>query len=164
MELDKILTKPCKKIITKDSNGKENGFVLELFSDRDPSIPEIKGQVYLTVAEPGLFKGYHLHGLANYYVICIKGTVQETVYQNYDTHTTVEIGENNPQMVLIPRGCPHGFLNIGTEPAYVLIYRDPSWDPAVKEQFDIAPEDIEKKETWEKIAKFMEVGYTRSNE
>jgi len=153
---NKIIVTPHRRIDTKDSGGKSNGWLLEINSDRDGFTDHIQGQTYLTVAAPGLFKGYHAHALADYFVTCIKGKIREIVYTNKDSKMVTETGDEDFKTIFVPKGCPHAIENIGAEDAYVLIYRYPSWSPDVKEQFDIAPEEIENEESWQKLKQFCE--------
>lgn len=149
------MTTPHRKIETKDADGKPNGWLLEIISDRDGATKHLTGQMYLTVAEPGTFKGFHLHALADYAVTCIKGRVEEVIYRGQYEKEVIEMGDGDFKTVHLPHGLPHGIRNIGNEPAYVLIYRCPSWDPNIKEQLDIAPADIEQSESWERINAFV---------
>jgi dTDP-4-dehydrorhamnose 3,5-epimerase-like enzyme len=149
-----VKTKEAKRVETKNASGKPNGFLLELVSERDNFTRQIKGQMYLTVANPGEIKGYHLHALADYYVICVKGRVKEIVYRDKNTKEEVEMGEGDFKLMELSRGYPHAIQNIGNEPSYSLIYRYPAWDPKVQEQLDIDPANIETDEAWRKIEQF----------
>lgn len=149
-----IVITPHKRIDTKSSDGTQNGWLLEVVSDRDGATQHLTGQIYLTIAEPGTFKGFHLHALADYSVTCIRGRIEEVIYRSQHEKEVIEMGDGVYKTVHLPSGLPHGFRNISDEPAYVLIYRWPAWDPAVKEQLDIAPMDIEKAATWERIQEF----------
>lgn len=151
-----INVKKCKKIDTRDARGTSNGWVLELVSDRDGFTKYLKGQVYLTVAKSGLFKGYHVHALADYYVTCIKGRVRDIIYTGPWKRRETEMGDDDFKTVFIPKGLPHALENIWKEDAYILIYRYPAWSSDVKEQLDIAPADIKKKESWKRIRTFCE--------
>ena len=156
MEKDFIKIKPCKKIETFDADKNSNGWVLELVSDKDKFTKHIKGQLYLTVAAPGSFKGFHIHALADYFITCITGEITDIVYYNKDTKREIKAGDGNFKTVFVPKGCPHGNKNAGNKPAYVLVFRYPAWDPNIKEQLDIDPEEIETKKSWLKIKKFIE--------
>lgn len=149
-----IRVKNCKRVDTRDTSGVSNGWILELVSDQDGFTEHIKGQMYLSVAAPGLFKGYHIHAAADYYVTCIKGKIKDVIIPKRGEKHEEELGDGNFKLVHIPKGIPHGFQNIGTEDAYILVYRYPSWSPELKEQLDIAPEDIDKEESWTKIKEF----------
>ncbi len=148
-----IKIKNYKKVDTKDSKSKPNGWLLEILNERDKSAKPMKGQVYLTVAEPKSFKGYHMHARADYLVTCLKGKIKEIVCRGPNNKKEVKMGDNNFKTVFIPKGCPHAISNIGNKPAYVLIYRYPAWNPKSKEQMDIQPKDINKSETWREIRK-----------
>ncbi len=151
---DFLKIKEAKKVDTKNAKNDPSGFLLELVSELDGFTDHLKGQMYLTVANPSVIKGYHLHAQADYYIICIKGKVKEIVYKDRHTKQEVEMGEGDYKVMHLPVGYPHAIENTGTELSYSLIYRYPAWDPKVQEQLDIAPQDIETLETWKKIEEF----------
>ena len=155
MAEDIIKIKPCKKVVTKHLDGIPNGWLLEVQSERDGFAKDIRGQVYLTVVDPGVVKGYHIHAVAHYHVTCLKGRIRSTVYRSRTEKEMVEYGEGDFKTIKYPPGCAHLIENIGAEPAYVLIYRYPAWSPDLSEQLDVAPEEIEQEITWEKIQKFV---------
>ena len=162
MENNILQIKPCKKVVTKHLDGKPNGWLLELQSDRDGFTEELKGQFYLTVIAPGAVKGYHIHRLATYHVTCLQGKVRSTVYKDRTHRQAVEMGDSprgeasdDFKTIKYPPGGAHLIENIGDCEARVLIYRYPSWDPNVVEQLDIAPEEIETEQAWQKIEAFV---------
>ncbi len=150
-----ISIKPCKKVATKHTDGTPNGWLLEVQSDRDGFTEKLHGQVYLSVVSPGVVKGYHIHAVATYHVTCIKGRIRSTVYKDRTHKQEIELGDGDFKTIKYPPGCAHLIENIGEGQAYVLIYRYPSWSPELKEQLDIPPEEIDSKESWEKIQKFV---------
>lgn len=155
MKKNIVTIKPCKKVETKNQNGKSNGWLLEVVSDRDQFTKHLKGQIYLTVAKPGELKGYHLHAVSDYFVTCLKGTVQEIIYKSKTEKQTVTMGDGDFKTVFLPKGYPHAIRNIGKQPAYVLVYRFPSWDPGVREQLDIPKDEIRTVDAWKKIRQFL---------
>lgn len=150
-----IRIKQCKLVPTFDSQKQSNGWLLELISDKDGFTKHLAGQMYLTVAKPGMFKGYHLHALSDYYVTCIRGNVQEIIYKSKSEKEVITMGDNDFKTVELPHGYPHGIKNIGAKDAYVLIYRYPAWDPNINEQFDVDEKEIETDKAWENIKKFL---------
>lgn len=153
---DLVKIKPCKKVDTFDvKTKKSNGWLLEVISDRDGSTKHLQGQVYLAVANPGEFKGYHLHASADYFVTCLKGTIKHIVYKTMKEKEEIKMGDDNFKTVFLPKGYPHAFDNIGKETAYILVYRYPAWAPHIKEQFDIPKNQIENPESWKKIRAFI---------
>ncbi|MGD0976849.1 MAG: cupin domain-containing protein [Minisyncoccia bacterium] len=155
MKKNIIKIKPCKKIVTFDPKTKKpNGWLLEVVSDTDHFTKHLRGQVYLTVVNPGEFKGYHLHAGADYFVTCLRGKVKEIIYKSMNEKQEVKMGDGDFKTVFLPKGYPHAIENISGEPAYVLIYRYPAWSPTLKEQLDISPKEIETEEAWRIIGKF----------
>jgi len=151
-----VKIKPCKKVTTLDPKTKNpNGWLLEVVSDTDHFTKHLKGQVYLTVANPGEFKGYHLHAGADYFVTCLRGKVKEIIYKSINEKQEVIMGDEDFKTVCLPKGYPHAIETIGKEPAYVLVYRYPAWAPDIKEQFDIPRDQIEKSEAWKGIFAFI---------
>ena len=155
MAEDIIKIKPCKKVATTHLDGTDNGWLLEVLSDRDGFADSLKGQIYLTVVNPDVVKGYHIHAVAHYHVMCLSGRIRSTVYRSRTEKQSVEYGDGDFKTIKYHPGCAHLIENIGTKPAYVLIYRYPAWSPDLPEQLDIAPEEIEMKATWEKIQQFI---------
>lgn len=155
MKKDLIQIKPCKRVETKNQKGTPNGWLLEVISDKDRFTKHLQGQVYLTVAEPGEFKGYHLHAQSDYFVTCLKGTVKEIIYKSRTEKQEVTMGDDDFKTVFLPKGYPHAIQNIGKEPAYVLVYRYPAWDPKIHEQLDITQEKINTAEAWKAIRDFL---------
>jgi len=149
-----IQVKPCKKVATRHTDGTPNGWLLEVQSEHDGFADALRGQIYLTVIDPGVVKGYHIHAVAAYHVTCIKGRIKSTVYRSKNEKAYVEMGDGDFKTIKYPPGCAHLIENIGVEPAYVLIYRHPAWSPDLPEQLDIAPEHIESEEAWKEIDAF----------
>lgn len=150
-----VTIKSCKKVITFDTHKKPKGWLLEVVSESDKFTKHLRGQVYLSVLNPKALMDYHLHAQADYFVTCLKGKVVEVIYKNRKEKQEVEMGDGDFKTVFLPKGHPHAIKNIGKEPAYVLIYRYPAWDPKIKEQLDISPEEIETKAAWKKIREFI---------
>ncbi|KKR88708.1 MAG: hypothetical protein UW43_C0002G0018 [Candidatus Yanofskybacteria bacterium GW2011_GWA1_44_21] len=155
MEKAFIKTKPCKKIETFDADKKPNGWVLEIVSDKDNFTKHIRGQIYLTVVEPGLFKGYHVHAAADLFITCLDGQVASIIYKNKNTKREIPMGGDNFKTVFVPKGYLHGIKNIGKSQAKVLVYRYPAWMPALEEQLFVSSKNVGNGETWIKIKKFL---------
>jgi dTDP-4-dehydrorhamnose 3,5-epimerase-like enzyme len=155
MKKSTVKIKPCKKVTTFDADKKPKGWLLEVVSDSDKFTEHLKGQVYLTVLKPGFFTDFHLHAQADYFVTCLKGKVVELIYKSRKEKQEVKMGDGDFKTVFLPKGHPHAIKNIGEEPAYVLIYRYPAWNPEIKEQLDIPPKDIETEAAWKKVKELI---------
>lgn len=153
--LEKIKKEECKKVITKDTSGSENGFLVELYKDGP------KTTVYLTAAKPGAFKGYHLHKVRASHYVCIKGKMRITVYEDPDrsnNNPTSQIASrdfvatqehildaSNPERLYLPNEVYIGLENIGEEEAWLINFPQPAYDPSlVDEQVDKPREELER--------------------
>lgn len=133
--IDEVKKESAKKVTTQDLDGKENGFLMELYKDGDKTI------AYLTVALPGAFKGYHLHKIRAARYICIKGTMKIILYVNGKREEHIL---NPGDRLFIPKEIPTGLENIGPEEAWLINYPDPPYDPSlVGEQVDFTQEQLE---------------------
>ena len=137
--ITQVKTEEAKKVRTYDLSGKENGFLIELFKDRD------KTTLYLTAAKPGSFKGFHMHKVRASRYVCIKGTMKIILYVNGKREEHI-LTSDHPGRLFIPPNVPTGLLNIGQEEAWMINYPDPAYDPELKdEQVDFTEEELEQK-------------------
>ncbi|UCF79824.1 MAG: dTDP-4-dehydrorhamnose 3,5-epimerase family protein [Candidatus Eiseniibacteriota bacterium] len=103
----------------------ERGLVMEMLRC-DDEIFEKFGQVYLSVAYPGVVKGWHYHKLQTDYFTIVRGMMKVVLYdQREDSPTNGEIneffmGEQNPILLVIPPLVVHGMKAIGTGPGYLV--------------------------------------------
>jgi len=134
--MTEIETKPCKKVVTKDVGGEENGFLLELLSKRDGLIkqPQFE-QFYLATCKPKMIKGFHVHNKKTMYYTVIKGKVKVVVFDGKKYHEFV-VGDENFMTIKIPPKHPCGWKNIGEEDAYLINYVHPAFDPNDPDTFD----------------------------
>lgn len=132
--ITQITKDTAKKVKTFDLQGKENGWLMELFKDGDKTI------AYLSVALPGAFKGYHLHRVRAARYICIRGTMTIILFinNNFERHI-LNVGDR----LTIPKNVSTGLLNEGQEESWLINYPDPPYDPALKdEQVDYTEEEL----------------------
>lgn len=139
-----VRTEDAKKVKTVDHSGQENGFLIELFKDKETGQ---KTEAYLTAAIPGAFKGYHLHRVRSARYVALKGKMKITTYE-YDgqkwTPTETILDSQKPTRMFIPKDIATGLENIGTEEAWLINYPDPPYDPELKdEQVEYTKEELE---------------------
>lgn len=144
MEVINLGLEVAKKVKTYDAFGKENGWLTELYKDKETGQ---KTEAYLTAAFPGAFKGYHLHRVRAARYVAIKGKMKITCYQNKDgkwTATEFILAVDNNQRLYIPKDIATGLENIGSEEAWLINYPDPAYDPSLKdEQVEYTKEELE---------------------
>lgn len=134
MEISKLEVQEAKKVKTFDANGKENGWLMELYKDKETGL---KTEAYLTAALPGAFKGYHLHRVRAARYVALKGKMKITTYENVNgkwekTETVLEAGKG--ERMFIPKNIATGLENIGSEEAWLINYPDPAYDPSLKDE------------------------------
>lgn len=139
-----VRQEPAKKVKTYDHQKSENGWLMELFKDKDT---EQKTEVYMSVAFPGAFKGYHLHRVRAARYVCLKGKMKIITYEQEDGKWVREehiLDASEPSRLFIPKDVATGLENIGTEEGWLVNYPDPAYDPSLKdEQVEYSQEELE---------------------
>lgn len=139
-----VKVEDVKKVKTFAHDSSENGFLIELFKDKETGG---KTEAYLTAAFPGAFKGYHLHRVRAARYVALKGKMKITTYEFADgkwTPTETILDSSNPQRMFIPKDVATGLENIGDEEAWLINYPDPAYDPSLKdEQVEYTKEELE---------------------
>ena len=103
----------------------ERGYLMEMMRADDPFFQRF-GQSYVSVAYPGVVKGWHYHKVQTDHFVIVKGMMKVVLYdQRGDSPTKGLVneffmGEKNPILVTIPPGVVHGMKGIGTEPAMLV--------------------------------------------
>lgn len=144
--MSNVATETAKKVKTMDDSGSENGFLIELYKDRETGQ---RTEVYLTAALPGAFKGYHLHRVRAARYVALKGKMKITTYEHdgqkwTPTETILDSSLDTPQRMFIPKDIATGLENIGTEEAWLINYPDPAYDPSLTdEQVEYTKEELE---------------------
>ena len=145
--VDKVSEETAKKVTTRDHQGSENGFLIEMFKSEDGS----KTEVYLSAASAGAFKGYHLHRVRAARYFFVKGKMKIILYvPNETTGKTTWVREahfldaSEPKRLFITKNIATGLENIGDEEGWLVNYPDPAYDPSLKdEQVEYTQEELE---------------------
>ena len=145
--------KRCKKVFTKDINGRDNGFLVDIlnryddiFSDRKE---EVFQQFYYSTVYKHMFKGFHVHPYKVDTLHCPFGKVQLVIYPE-EIEKGDETKKIDPEKLIIipfdadeeiltitfPSKYPHGYFGV-SDIAYILNYRIPAWNAEDKYQYDI---------------------------
>lgn len=136
-----VSTESAKKVLTKNHQGEENGFLIELFKDGDKTV------AYLTAAKVGAFKGYHLHRVRAARYVAIKGKMKLTTYSLNDGKWVKEetiLDSQSPSRMFIPKEVATGLENVGDEEAWLINYPDPAYDPNLTdEQVEYTLQELE---------------------
>ena len=132
-----IKTKKAPKIVTKDTDGSANGYLVPLYNINDEFFEKGKEpqQVYLTVIAAKKIKGPHLHYIRTGCFTCIKGNAR-FILKTENGYEIFYSGENYEyQSVIVPTGTPAALQNIGQEEAFVLNMPNPAWTPTMSDEF-----------------------------
>jgi dTDP-4-dehydrorhamnose 3,5-epimerase len=122
-QIQDVVVKPLKVIAD------ERGYLMEMLRADDPFFQSF-GQVYCSVAYPGLVKGWHYHKVQWDHFVIVSGMMKVVLYDMREgSPTRGEIneffmGEKNPILLRIPPGVAHGMK--GIEPMGGMLVNTPS--------------------------------------
>jgi len=112
------------KVIPLKQIPDERGKIMHMLRSTDPHFEKF-GEVYFSVAYPGVIKGWHLHTKQTQFYAVISGMIKLVLYdERKDSKTHGELmeiftGEDNYQLIRIPVGVVNGYKTIGVKPAIV---------------------------------------------
>ena len=107
--------------IIKDTRG----YLMEMLRN-DEDIFQKFGQVYLTVCNPNVVKGWHYHKKQTDFFVVVKGNAKIVLYDNREKSRTkgevqeILMGEKNPILLTIPPYVIHGFASENNEQCYLI--------------------------------------------
>lgn len=142
--MSNVRVEEAKKVKTFDHSKNENGWLMELFKDKET---QTKTEVYMSVAFPGAFKGYHLHRVRAARYVCLRGKMKIITYEWENgkwVRTENILDASIPTRLFIPKNVATGLENIGEEDGWLVNYPDPAYDPSLKdEQVEYSQEELE---------------------
>lgn len=95
-----------QKIVTKDSNEVENGWIMPLFKKDDPFFNGYELQfVYASAINPGHTKGPHLHKKRECRLVCIQGDIELIVREDGEYKKYV-LSSSEPAIIVVKAGDP----------------------------------------------------------
>lgn len=124
----------------------ERGFLMEMLRSDDDFYQKF-GQVYLTVAYPGVVKGWHYHKIQTDHFVVVKGMLKVVLYDDRDGSPTrgevneFFMGEQNPMLLVIPRGVLHGMKGVGNEPGYLINIPTEVYNYDTPDEYRVDPHD-----------------------
>ncbi|MFC1936202.1 dTDP-4-dehydrorhamnose 3,5-epimerase family protein [Chloroflexota bacterium] len=116
--IEGVLIHPLRQILD------ERGKIMHMLRRDDPHFEEF-GEIYFSVVNPGVVKGWHLHTEMTLNYAVVSGTIKLVLYdERPDSPTKGElqelfIGESNYALVKIPPEVWNGFKGTGVSPAIV---------------------------------------------
>jgi dTDP-4-dehydrorhamnose 3,5-epimerase len=146
--IDGVIVKKLKVVAD------ERGYLMEMLRADDPFFRKF-GQAYLTVAYPGVVKGWHYHKVQTDHFVCVKGMIKVALYDNREESSTKGrvgeffIGERNPAILTIPPGVVHGFKATGPESGYLINIPSEPYCYENPDEFRIDPYDNDIPYDWD---------------
>jgi len=115
-----------KGVVIKKLNkyNDERGWLAEIYrSDEDKYQPAMS---YVSVTRPGVIRGPHEHKYqSDCFVFVGPGSFELHLWDNRDgedngKYAKIEVGENNPTMVIVPPGVIHGYKCVSEKDGYCI--------------------------------------------
>lgn len=131
----------------------ERGMLMEMLRS-DDEVFEKFGQVYMTVAYPGVVKGWHYHKVQHDNFVAIRGMMKVVLYdKRKDSPTFGEIneffmGEHNTILLHIPDNVVHGFKCIGDKEGIIINCSTELYKYNNPDEFRIDPHDNDIPYNW----------------
>jgi dTDP-4-dehydrorhamnose 3,5-epimerase len=129
--MGKIHDVVIKKLITHPD---DRGYVREVLRD-DDNLLERFGQTTVTRTYPGVIKAFHWHKRQDdvwYVAQGMARVVMHDLRKDSPTHGETQVvfaGEDNPVLIMIPRGVAHGYQVLGDTPVLLFYHVTQSYNP-----------------------------------
>ncbi|GGI10301.1 dTDP-4-dehydrorhamnose 3,5-epimerase family protein [Gottfriedia solisilvae] len=128
MQIEGVITKK----LTKHCD--DRGFFAEVLRDDDKLLTNF-GQLSWSTTYPGVIKAFHYHEEQDDIWFFPSGNAQVVLYDLRENSSTkgktnvFYMGENNPMILLIPKGVAHGYRVIGDQSATIIYCTTKSYNP-----------------------------------
>lgn len=122
VDIPGVLVRPLSK------HADQRGWLTELF--RIDELPDgfRPAMSYLSVTHPGVARGPHEHVAQTDGFAFLDGSYRLYLWENREGHmpcaVELEVGSQNPVLVIVPPGVVHAYKNIGDHAAFVLNFPD----------------------------------------
>ncbi len=112
----------------------DRGFFSELVRDDEPHLLSRFGQASWSMSYPGVIKAFHYHEQQDDLWFFPSGNAQVVLYDlrqdssSFGETNVYYMGEENPILLLIPKGVAHGYRVLGEKPAVIIYFTTESYD------------------------------------
>ncbi|PHD74964.1 spore coat protein [Bacillus sp. AFS043905] len=133
----------------------DRGFFAELVRDDEPELLSRFGQASCSMSYPGVIKAFHYHEKQDDLWFFPSGNAQVVLFDLRAGSSTkgetdvYYMGEENPIMLLIPKGVAHGYRVLGQRPATIIYFTTESYNPKNPDEKRINWDDSEIGFSWE---------------
>ncbi|WP_227938059.1 dTDP-4-dehydrorhamnose 3,5-epimerase family protein [Alkalihalobacillus deserti] len=132
----------------------DRGFFAELVRE-DENLLERFGQASISMSYPGVIKAFHYHDSQDDLWFFPSGNAQVVLHdlrKDSDTHGETEVyymGEENPILLLIPKGVAHGYRVLGQQSATIVYFTTQSYNVSNPDEKRIPWNDLQIGFDWE---------------
>jgi dTDP-4-dehydrorhamnose 3,5-epimerase len=127
----------------------DRGFFMEVLRDDDELLQKF-GQSSYTISYPGVIKAFHWHKKQDDLWFVAQGMAQVVLYDRREGSATfgetqvIYAGEDNPVLILIPKGVAHGYKVLGEQNVGLFYHTTESYqiDDADEERIDFDNKEI----------------------
>ena len=124
-DIEGVVIRPLKRF------SDPRGWLIELFRHDELELEYCPAMSYVSMTKPGVARGPHEHvDQADCFGFIGPSTFRLYLWDNrpdsrtYGGKATFDLGEQNPAMVIVPKGVAHAYRNIGTVDG--LVYNAPN--------------------------------------
>lgn len=124
----------------------DRGTFIEILRD-DDNLLEQFGQASASMSYPGVIKAFHYHKLQDDIWYFPMGNAQVVLHDmrkealSYQETAVYYMGEENPSILLIPKGVAHGYRVLGQQPATIVYFTTRSYQADAPDEYRIAYDD-----------------------
>ncbi len=124
----------------------DRGFFAELVRD-DENLLEHFGQASMSMSYPGVIKAFHFHEFQDDLWFFPSGNAQVVLHdlrEDLPTFSQTDVyymGEENPILLLIPKGVAHGYRVLGERSATIIYFTTRSYNQQKPDEKRIAWDD-----------------------
>ncbi len=132
-----------KKLVTHCD---DRGYFREILRDDDNLLSRF-GQTSMTLTYPGVIKAFHWHKKQDDLWYVARGMVKVVLYDmrhgssTYGKTQVICAGQENPILIVIPKGVAHGYQVLGKDPAILFYHTTESYDPENPDEERLAYDD-----------------------
>lgn len=133
----------------------DRGFFSELVRDDEPHLLSRFGQASWSMSYPGVIKAFHYHEQQDDLWFFPSGNAQVVLHDlrkdsaSFGETNVYYMGEENPIMLLIPKGVAHGYRVLGQKPATIIYFTTKSYNPNSPDEKRIPWDDPQINFNWE---------------
>lgn len=127
------------KILRREKISDSRGWFMKIMNGHEECLQNFTGEIYVTSALSGQFKGGHYHSIANEWFFLIKGKCKLKLFDIEESeYFEMILDEYQPRIIFIPSRIAHSFENISCEDFLLIAYMDKHFDPSDTIKFNFS--------------------------